>query len=423
MVIFPFTKWISEWKKPEVVRADILAGITVALVLIPQSMAYAQLAGLPIYYGLYAAFIPPAIAALFGSSRQLATGPVAMASLITFATLQTLELPGSQLYIAYAILLALLVGIFRIVLGIFKLGMLVNFLSLPLVIGFTSAAAIIIATSQLDKIFGVEITKGTCHYQTVWRIISATYENVHWPTFFMAALAIIIMVSLRTINKKIPNVLVAVVITLLISWLFNYKGALVGTVPAGLPAFSIPDFQWGLFPKLAAGALVITFLGLMEATSIAKAVAVKTKQRLDINQELIGQGLSNIVGSFFQSFPVSGSFSRTAVNFSAGAITGMSSVVTSFVVIAVLLWFTPLFYYLPQATLAAIIVVAVSSLIKVRPIVSAWKTNPLDASVAIITFCLTLYFAPQIQNAIFVGVALSLLLFLFKTMRPHVAFL
>ena len=423
MVIFPFTKWISEWKKTEVVRADIIAGVTASLVLIPHSMACAQLAGMPVYYGLYAAFIPPTIAALFGSSRQLVTGPVAMASLLTFATLQSLELHSPQQYIAYAILLALIVGIIRILLGFFKLGLLVNFMSLPLVVGFTNAAALIIASSQLDKFFGVEVAKATYQYQTVWRVVTTACENIHWTTFFMATSAVVIMIVLRIINKKIPNILVAAIFTLLISWLFGYKGKIVGTVPGGLPSISCPDFQWNIFPKLISGALAITFLGLMEVTSIAKTIAVKTKQRLDINQELIGQGLSNIVGSFFQSFPVSGSFSRTAVNFNAGAVTGMASVVASIIIMIVLLWFTPALHYLPQATLSAIIIVAVSSLIKVRPIISAWKTNPLDALVAIITFCLTLYFAPQIQNAIFVGVALSLLLFLFKTMRPHVAFL
>jgi len=423
MVIFPFTKWIGEWKKPEVIRADIIAGLTSSLVLIPHSMACAQLAGLPVYYGLYAAFIPPVIAVLFGSSRQLVTGPVAMASLLTFATLQSLEIPGSQLYIAYAIMLALIVGIIRILLGIFKLGILVNFLSLPLVVGFTNAVALIIATSQLDTLFGIEITKGAYHYQTVWRTITAVYENIHWTTFLMAVIAFIIMILLKAINKKIPSVLIAAIVTLLISWQFGYKGKIVGTVPGGFPAFAFPEFHWNILPKLIGGALAITFLGLMEVTSIAKTIAVKTKQRLDINQELIGQGLSNIVGSFFQSFPVSGSFSRTAVNFNAGALTGMSSIISSLVVLVTLLWLTPLLHYLPQATLAAIIIVAVSSLIKIRPIISAWKTNPLDASVAIITFCLTLYFAPQIQNAILIGVAISLLLFLFKTMRPHVAFL
>ncbi len=423
MVIFPFTKWITEWKKPEVVRADIIAGVTASLVLIPHSMACAQLAGLPVYYGLYAAFIPPAIAALFGSSRQLVTGPVAMASLLTFATLQSLELHSPQQYIAYAILLALTVGLIRIILGIFKLGVLVNFMSLPLVVGFTNAAALIIATSQLDKFFGVEVAKETYQYQTVWNIITTACENINWPTFFMAISAVAFMIVLKTINKKIPNILIVAVATLLISWKFGYKGELVGTVPGGLPTFTVPDFQWNIFPKLISGALAITFLGLMEVTSIAKTIAVKTKQKLDINQELIGQGLSNVVGSFFQSFPVSGSFSRTAVNFNSGALTGMASVVSSVIIMIVLLWLTPALHYLPQATLSAIIIVAVSSLIKIRPIISAWKTNPLDAFVAIITFCLTLYFAPQIQNAIFVGVALSLLLFLFKTMRPHVAFL
>ena len=413
----------SEWKKPEVVRADIIAGLTSSLILIPHSMACAQLAGMPVYYGLYAAFIPPVIAVLFGSSRQLVTGPVAMASLLTFATLHSFEIPRAQLYITYAIMLALIVGIIRILLGIFKLGILVNFLSLPLVVGFTNAIALIIATSQLDSLFGVEVSKGAYHYQTVWRVIISVCENINWSTFFMACTAFVIIILVKSINKKVPNILVAAIFTLLIAWFFGYKGKVVGAIPGTLPTFAVPEFHWKILPKLIGGAIAITFLGLMEVTSIGKTIALKTKQRLDINQELIGQGLSNVVGSFFSCFPVSGSFSRTAINFNAGALTGMSAVVSSLVVVATLLWFTPLLHYLPQATLAAIIIVAVSSLIKIRPIISAWKTNPFDASVAILTFCLTLYFAPRIEIAILIGVVFSLLLFLFKTMRPHIAFL
>lgn len=419
--VLPFTTWAGEWQNIAVVRADIVAGITVALVLIPQSMAYAQLAGMPAYYGLYAAFIPPAVAALFGSSRQLATGPVAMASLITAATLVPLAAPGSSTYIGYAIVLALMVGMMRIAMGVLRLGTLINFLSHPVVLGFANAAALIIASSQLHNIFGVTVARGEYHYQTVWRIVIAMVENIHWPTFSMALLAMGIMIGLRFALPKSPYVLIAAVVTSLIAWVGGYTGDIVGAIPAGLPAFSAPRIETVLLPKLFMGALTITLIGLMEAMSIAKNIAARTRQRLDINQELIGQGLANVVGSFFRVYPVSGSFSRSAVNFSSGATTGFSSVVTSLVVMIVLLWLTPLLYYLPQATLAAIIIVAVIGLIRIMPLVTAWKINPADAVIAVITFITTLAFAPALHVGILTGISLALVFYLYCTMRPRVA--
>jgi SulP family sulfate permease len=419
--ILPFTTWAGEWRDITVVRADIIAGITVALVLIPQSMAYAQLAGLPAYYGLYAAFIPPAVAALFGSSRQLATGPVAMASLITAATLLPLAPPGSSTYIGYAIVLALMVGLMRIAMGVLRLGALINFLSHPVVLGFANAAALIIASSQLHSIFGVTVTRGEYHYQTIWRIAVAVAENIHWPTFSMALLAIGIMIGLRCAMPKSPYVLIAAVVTSLIAWMGGYTGNVVGAIPAGLPALSVPHIEKEVLPKLFMGALTITLIGLMEAMSIAKNIAARTRQRLDINQELIGQGLANIVGSFFKVYPVSGSFSRSAVNFSSGAKTGFSSVITSLIVMVVLLWFTPLLYYLPQATLAAIIIIAVIGLIRIKPLITAWKINPADAVIAVITFIITLAAAPALHVGILTGISLALVYYLYCTMRPRVA--
>ena len=222
--IFPFLEWLDGYTKQEF-RADLIAGVTVALVLIPQSMAYAQLARLPAYYGLYAAFLPPMVAALFGSSRQLGTGPVAVVSLMSAATLEPLATAGSESFIAYSILLATMVGAFQFLLGILRLGMVVNFLSHPVVGGFTNAAAIIIATSQLSKIFGVSVDKAEHHYETIFNVLKAAYEYTHWPTLAMAVLAFAIMWGLKRLNPKIPNVLIAVVITTVISWAigFEYK--------------------------------------------------------------------------------------------------------------------------------------------------------------------------------------------------------
>lgn len=558
--LLPFLKWFKRYNV-STLRADLMSGITVALVLIPQSMAYAKLAGLPVYYGLYAAFLPPMLAALFGSSFQLATGPVAVVSLMTAAALEPLATAGGQAFIAYAILIALLVGIFQLLLGVLKLGLVVNFLSHPVVNGFTNAAAIIIATSQLGSIFGIDAESGRHQYETVYNILKAIPFSTHWLTFGFALFAFVIMMILRRINPRIPNVLVAVVITTLISWAMgfehNYKcrinqvaspevkalignfnttfeqieegsrsriplndaitkaekqygqrssratelqyqltllnlridelkkrfkvsrselrkikfevvrqedgtiifytrdtlpaglkdtavkcrlkigegridesallflgrGTVVGSIPAGLPAFKMPSFNIGIVLTLFPIAAIISLLGFMEAISIAKAMAAKTGQQLNPDQELIGQGLANIVGAFNQSYAVSGSFSRSAVNLQAGAVTGMSSVFTSGVVMLALLFLTPLLYYLPQSVLAAIIMMAVISLINVKGFIHAWQAQKYDGAIAIITFACTLVFAPNLDIGITIGVVLTLILFLLRTMSPDIAML
>lgn len=577
---FPFLDWFHGYTSATF-RADFISGLTVALVLIPQSMAYAQLAGLPAYYGLYASFLPPMTAALFGSSRQLATGPVAVVSLLTAATLEPLATAGSEAYIAYAIFLALLVGLFQFLLGVLRLGVVVNFLSHPVVIGFTNAAAIIIASSQLSKIFGVSVDSGEHHYETIWNVIKAALHFTHWPTFFLGVLAFVIMIGLKKINHKIPYVLVAVAVTTLISWWIGFQnnrsvrieqidsrevrdlihtfnkdvrdielvsearailspqvaeigeeqkrlcmrchthhdldlnslmgegaskntevhpktalqlhamaglldiqiaqvketvsglrktlrsfkfqlsqsggtvrfipvkdtdnpeniwrlkvgnnpldpgkltfiggGDVVGTVPGGLPRFSLPKWSGSIFGNLFIAAIIISVLGFMEAISIAKAMAARTGQRLNPNQELIGQGIANILGSFGQSYAVSGSFSRSAVNIQSGAITGLSSVFTSAVVVVVLLFFTPLLYHLPQSVLASIIMLAVVGLINFKGVVHAYRISRSDGIISILCFITTLIFAPHLDRGILIGVALSVGVFLYGKMKPKVA--
>ncbi|MEF2230600.1 MAG: SulP family inorganic anion transporter [Pseudodesulfovibrio sp.] len=554
--IFPFIDWFKGYSAAKL-RADAIAGLTVALVLIPQSMAYAQLAGMPAYYGLYASFLPPLIAALFGSSRQLATGPVAVVSLMTSASLEPLATAGSEGYIAYAILLALMVGAFQFLLGVLKLGLVVNFLSHPVVNGFTNAAAIIIASSQLSKMFGVSVDKAEHHYETIIRVVEGAVHYTHWPTLAMGALAFAIMIVLKRINPKIPNVLVAVAVCTILSWSIGFNhdakvslesiripevrenvarfnavlgdieklavertamngrldrarqgkdvigeldiehdlsvlginlsrlkheahllrtslreelmdgveepggvlafyrrgdvpagmnadgrtwrirvgnapldaaglqltggGAIVGTVPSGIPAISAPSLDLKVMLHLLPFAAIISLLGFMEAISIAKAMAAKTGQRLDPNQELIGQGLANMLGACGKSYPASGSFSRSAVNLQAGAATGMSSVFTSLMVVVVLLFFTPLLYHLPQAVLAAVIMMAVIGLINASGFVHAWKAQWYDGAISILSFLATLAFAPHLDKGIMIGVALSLGVFLYKSMRPRVA--
>jgi len=552
---FPFIRWFKGYGIEDL-RIDAVSGLTVALVLIPQSMAYAQLAGLPAYYGLYASFLPPIIAALFGSSRQLATGPVAVVSLMTSASLEPLATAGSEGYIAYAILLALMVGIFQLSLGILRLGLVVNFLSHPVVNGFTNAAAIIIASSQLSKLFGVYVDTATHHYETIFAVIRSAINYTHWPTLMIGALAFGIMYGLRWISSRIPNVLIAVAVTTIISWATGFEnnlnveilsiqsievramvrdfdnavleipnlsnersqvygilenankghnfqdvldaehkasiltlnieqlkdkahkyrsrirnllfrgviqkdgsmkfyledqlpenaqddgrtwrikvgnnplgekdiimtggGAVVGIIPGGLPSLSMPRIDLGIIFQLFPYAAIISLLGFMEAISIAKAMAGKTGQRLDPNQELIGQGLANICGAIGKSYPTSGSFSRSAVNLQSGAVSGLSSVFTSIAVVIVLLFFTPLLYHLPQSVLASVIMMAVIGLVNISGFVHAWRAQWYDGAIAIITFICTLLFAPHLDRGIMIGVLLSLMVFLYKSMRPTV---
>lgn len=430
-MLVPFTEWIGEIRNTATLRADLIAGITVALVLVPQSMAYAQLAGLPPYIGLYASFIPVMIAAFMGSSRQLATGPVAVVSLMTAAALGPMvagvDVPPDQrlgLYLALAALLAIMVGVFQILLGLFRLGVLVDFLSHPVVVGFTNGAAIIIATSQLSKLFGVTVEKAEHHYETVWRVVQAAGQDAHMLTVLMGLLALTIMILMRKYTPKIPNVLTAVVVTTLISWGFGFQdagGSVVGEVPRGLPGVTVPTFDVQVMIKLSLAAVTISLIGFMEAIAIAKAMAAETRQRLDTNQELFGQGLSNVASGLFGGYPVSGSFSRSAVNIGAGAKTGFSSVVTGSVVAITLLFLTPLLYHLPQATLAAVIIMAVVNLVKIKPIKHAMKVQKHDGVVAIVTFALTLILAPHLEKSIIVGVLLSLGLYLYRSMRPRFA--
>jgi SulP family sulfate permease len=422
--LIPSLDQIAELRNFETLKTDILAGITVALVLVPQSMAYAQLAGLPPYYGLYASFLPPMVAAIFGSSRQLATGPVAVVSLMTAASLEPIAALGSEGFLVYATLLAIMVGVFQLSLGLFRLGVLVDFLSHPVVVGFTAAGAIIIGTSQLSKLFGVSVEKSEHHYETVYHMVQAALTDTHWPTFFITILSLAIMVGVKKWRPTLPVVLIAVVVSTVVSKLIGFSGlggAIVGDIPKGLPGITIPEFNFEIISQLATSAIVISLVGFMEAISIAKAMAARTRDRLDANQELVGQGLSNITSGLFSGYPVSGSFSRSAVNINAGALTGFSSIVTGIVVGITLLFLTPLLYHLPQATLASVIIMAVLGLIKIEPIKHAWKAEKHDGIVAVVTFVLTLVLAPHLDKGILIGVILSMALFIYRTMRPRFA--
>ncbi|WPL18957.1 putative sulfate transporter [Thiorhodovibrio winogradskyi] len=538
-------------------RADLIAGITVALVLVPQSMAYAQLAGLPVVYGLYASFVPVIVASLWGSSNQLHTGPVAMLSLMSAAAVLPLAALGTAEFLQLSIMLALMVGVLRLLLGLLRLGIIANFLSSPVIIGFTNAAALIIGLSQLSKVLNVPFPRTDSFVADLWTVVEQLPSS-HIPTIVFALATLAIIIGTKKIAPKLPGVLLAVVLTTLVSWLVGFErnqtvsvdairdpaarqlaldsastaraidslgrttssiaqdirelakardddrfaelalleadlrvltremehrklannerqvdlhrlrfehavtaeghdvffrrgqtpaditadghtwriskvqgeqitfmggGAVVGTIPAGLPRFDLPSFKPDFFWALLPSALVMALIGFMEATSISKAIAAQTKERVDTSKELIGQGLANIVGSFFSSFTVSGSFSRSAVAAKTGAKTGLFAIFSAIAVMLVLLFLTPLLYHLPQAVLAVIVMMAVFGLINIRALIRAWRIERQEAIAGLVTFVATLAMAPQLANGILLGGGLAIVLWMLRTMKPRTTIL
>lgn len=549
--VFPFLSWFPYTRAA--LRGDLTAGITVALILVPQSMAYAQLAGLPVVYGLYASFVPVIVAALWGSCRQLHTGPVAMMSLLSAAAMAPLAAPGSHLYIELSIMLALMVGVLRLALGLARLGKLVNLVSSPVMVGFTNAAALIIGLSLLNQVLGVPMPRSDSYLADLWGVILQV-PAVHLPTLGFAVGAWLLILLLRKAAPGLPGILIAVMVGTAVSaaigfdrtmvvplsavadaeakalierfhaaqtqigqlraaaveksaerkrqldegdegheaaaarlegeinsltvqarllkeendrrraqlhalklhrsdgadgWVlsrtataevekdagwrfagmqgeqaaFSSGGAVVGNIPSGLPAFAVPAFHWDVFLHLLPAAFVMALIGFMEATSISKAIAERKRARIDVNKELVGQGLANIAGSFFNAYTVSGSFSRSAVAERSGAETGVFAIVSALIVVTVLLFFTPLLYHLPQAVLAVIVMMAVFGLIRIAPLRHAWRIDRSSAVIGLVTFVATLAAAPSIANGILVGIVLTVADYLLRLMRPRAVIL
>ncbi|MEM6377989.1 MAG: solute carrier family 26 protein [Bacteroidota bacterium] len=420
---FPITDWLSTYSK-EQLRGDLSAGLSVGVMLIPQGMAYAIIAGLPPIYGLYACTIPLLIYALLGTSRQLAVGPVAMVSLLTASGIGMLAEGGTELYILLAVTLALMVGVFQFVLGIFKLGFLVNFLSHPVISGFTSAAALIIGLSQLKHLLGVDIPRSHHVHEIIGHAIHE-FGVINWITFAIGIGGIVLIKLAKKVVKVIPGQLLAVFFGILLVaglGLTEQGVKIVGEVPKGLPEFALPSFDLGYLEALLPIALTISLVSFMESIAVAKAIQARHKDyKIIPNQELIALGAANIGGAFFQSYPVTGGFSRTAVNDQAGAKTGMASVFSAVLIILTLLFLTPLFYYLPKAILASVIMVAVFGLIDYKEALHLWKSDRTDFWMLIFTFIATLTLG--IETGIGVGVLLSLAMVIYKTTRPHFAVL
>ena len=540
--VFPFLRWFPP--SGENLRADVIAGITIAMILVPQSMAYASLAGLPVVYGLYASFLPVIVASLWGASRFLHTGPVAMLSLMSAAAIEPLASRGSEEFIQLSMLLALLVGVMRLALGLLRMGVLINLASHPVILGFTNAAALIIGLSLLNSFLGVPMPRSDSFLADLWQVIQQV-PMVHAPTLLFGLGTLAALYLLRARFPKLPGVLVVVIAGTLISaslafekiqivepqqiadatvrakfeqlmrdearlmqvkteqkaigdqleqidandqqayelqtallrlkgeetslkhslyrkrvdthriallpesqadgqvrytfaddtgpfttvWRWSgytedkFKlsggGAVVSTIPGGLPGFSVPMLDLGIISDLLAVAFIMAMIGFMEATSISRALAAKTREKLDPNQELVGQGLANIVGSFFQSYVVSGSFSRSAVAARVGAKTGFYAVVSALGVLLVMMFLTDYLYHLPKAVLAAIVMSAVFGLIDYKSMVHAWRVRRTDGIVGLITFVTTLIMAPKLADGVLVGVAFTILLFLAGTMKPR----
>lgn len=418
----PFLSWVPGYDRRHL-KSDTLAGLTTAVMLIPQGMAYAMLAGLDPIIGLYASVVPLVLYALFGTSRQLAVGPVAMVSLLVASGVGAIAEPGSGDYLAYAVLLALMVGVLQLVMGLVRMGFLTNFLSHPVISGFTSAAALIIGFSQLQHLLGIDIPRSK-HVHEIVASAAAHIGDVHLTILTIGVISIALLVLLEKYAPSFPRALLVVVLGTGAVALFGLEAAgvkIVGEVPGGLPAPAFPLLDGDAMGSLMPIAITIALVGFMESISVAKVFARRHRYELDPNQELVGLGVANIGGSLFLAYPVTGGLSRTAVNDQAGARTGMAAIVTAAFIALTLLFFTPLFYYLPKAVLAAIIMVAVFGLIDVEEVKHLWKVKKSDLVLLLVTFGATLGLG--IEEGILVGVGASLLWFVVRTTRPHTAVL
>jgi SulP family sulfate permease len=418
--LIPILEWLPNYNSSRL-KGDFIAGITVSIILIPQGIAYALIAGIPPIYGLYCALVPQLVYAIFGSSRQVAIGPVAMDSLIVATGVSTLALAGSDSYIAIAILLAFMVGSIQFLLGVFRLGFIVNFLSKPVISGFTSAVALTIGINQFRNLFGVDFVQSD-QIQYVLEDIWFNIIDFNLHTTVIGLISVGVIILLRKINKKIPNALLVVVVGILTIRYFGDEFsdvAIVKDIPSGLPSFSFPEMDISQMKELLPIALTLVMVGYLETISIGKSLEAKQDEyKLRPNQELIALGLSNIIGSWFKAYPSTSSFSRSAINQESGATTGMASLVSVIMVLLTLLFLTPLFYHLPKTVLAAIIIVAVFGLVNIKEAIFLWKANNLDFWLLIATFFSTLLFG--IEYGIMIGVGLSLVILIFRTSRPYV---
>lgn len=417
---FPPLRWLPHYDIADL-KGDLSAGLTVGVMLIPQGMAYALIAGLPPVYGLYAALVPLVVYALFGTSRQLAVGPVAIVSLLVAAGVAPIAGSDPDTYISLALLLTLMVGVIQFLLGLARFGFLVSFLSRPVLSGFSSAAALIIGLSQLKHLLGIDIPHTNYVHEIIWSAIQQA-GLIHLPTFLIGIASMVLLVSIKRWKKSMPGPLIVVVLATLSVWLTGldrYGVDIVGAVPGGLPVPFLPDFNLEYVRALLPTALAISLVGFMESIAVARVFASRNRYDIDPDQELIGLGLANIAGAFFRSYPVTGGFSRTAVNAQAGARSTVASIISAGLIALTLLFLTSQFYYMPRAVLAAIVMVAVASLVEVKEAAYLWRVKRQDFLLLLLTFIATLGLG--IEEGILVGVIVSLILVIQQSSRPHTA--
>lgn len=417
--LFPFLSWFRLITKDSL-KADFFAGLTGAVIVLPQGVAFALIAGLPPEYGLYTAMVTPIVAALFGSSFHLVSGPTTAISIVVFAAISSHATPGSPEFIAMALTLTFLAGVYQLAFGLARLGALVNFVSHTVVIGFTAGAAILIATSQMKHIFGIAVPAGESFLHT-WVNLFKGIGDANLYLIVIAVATMIAALMVKKISPKVPNLLVGMVVGSILAWLFKEHTdsiKLVGEIPAHLPPFSSPAFSFETVKMLAPDAFAVALLGLIEAVSISRAIATKSNQRINPNQEFVGQGLSNMAGSFFSSYAGSGSFTRSGINYDAGARTPLSAIFAALMLMAIVLLIAPLTAYLPIAAMGGIILLVAYKLIDFHHIKNILTLSPSETAILLTTFFATLFL--ELEFAIYLGVLLSLVLFLAKTSTPKI---
>lgn len=433
----PILDWLPGYSRQSL-TSDGMAGLIVAIMLVPQGMAYALLAGLPPEVGLYASILPLILYGLLGSSRALAVGPVAIVSLMVASTVGAFAESGSADYLTAALLLAALSGVILLTMGLLRLGFLVNFLSHPVISGFTSAAALVIGFSQLKHLLGFNIPRSHLITETIEHAIT-NISQLNSVTFAIAAFSLGLLLFWKSgvprllkasgLVEGIANPLakagplIAVLIATVSVWFFGLNGAsgvaIVGEIPAGLPPFSVPVFDLALVQELLPAAALISMVGFLESVSVAKSLASKRRQKIDANQELVALGAANIGAAVTSGYAVTGGFSRSMVNFTAGAVTPMASIITAALIALTVVLLTPLLYFLPKATLAAVIVVAVASLVDFKTFKDSWLYNKADAVSLVATFGAVLTLG--VEMGIVAGAVISIVLYLWRTSRPHMA--
>jgi len=418
-IFLPFLGWLPSVNKDSI-RADLMAGLTGAVIVLPQGIAYASIAGLPPQYGLYTSMITPVIAALFGSSLHLISGPTAAISIVVFSALSGHVEPGTPEFIGMALTLTFLAGVFQLLFGIARLGSLVNFVSHTVVVGFTTGAAILIATSQLKYVLGFHIPRGESFIHT-WMDMFQQINEINYYILVVALATLVAGLSVKKFFPRMPYLLIGMIAGGLVNLLINgeTKGVeVVGAIPRGLPPISSPEFSLETLKLLAPEAFAIALLGLVEAVSISRSIAAKSKQQIDGSQEFIGQGMSNIVGSFFSSYAGSGSFTRSGINYESGAKSPLSAIFASFFLLLIVLLIAPVTAYLPIASMGASILMVAYNLIDVKHIKEILRLSKSETAILLTTFFATLFL--ELEFAIYMGVMLSLMLFLNRTSNPQI---